>query len=112
MSRTTCFDAGASDKKGEDNGLLFLLVIRTGDARLEVGRGLEPIITDGRRRDPRLRQMRPALRESQYGDALWIAATSLAVSSRKTRVFRSILERSAGAQTGARSRSMTTYRGR
>jgi uncharacterized protein len=63
-------------QKGQDNGLLFLLVIRDRRSRLEVGRGLEPIITDGRAGST-LRQMRPALRESRYGDALWIAATSL-----------------------------------
>jgi uncharacterized protein len=62
-------------KKGQDNGLLFLLVIRDKRSRLEVGRGLEPIITDGRS-GAALRDMRPALREGRYGDALWTAATS------------------------------------
>lgn len=63
-------------KKGQDNGLLFLLVIGDRRTRLEVGRGLEPIITDGRSGST-LREMRPALREGRYGDALWVAATSL-----------------------------------
>ncbi len=63
-------------QKGEDNGLLFLLVINDRLTRLEVGRGLEPYITDGRS-GATLRQMRPALRESRYGEALQIAATSL-----------------------------------
>jgi uncharacterized protein len=63
-------------QKGEDNGLLFLLVVRDRRTRLEVGRGLEPIITDGRS-GATLRAMRPALREQRYGEALWVAATSL-----------------------------------
>ena len=63
-------------QQGEDNGLLFLLVIRDKRTRLEVGRGLEPIITDGRS-GATLRAMRPPLREQRYGEALWIAATSL-----------------------------------
>lgn len=63
-------------KQGEDNGLLFLLAVQDRRSRLEVGRELEPIITDGRSGSV-LRDMRPALRESRYGEALWIAATSL-----------------------------------
>lgn len=63
-------------QKGEDNGLLFLLVVGERRSRIEVGRGLEPYITDARA-GTTLRQMRPALREGQYGEALQIAATSL-----------------------------------
>ena len=63
-------------KKGEDNGLLFLLAVRDRRSRLEIGRGLEPIITDGRS-GAALRAMRPALREGRYGEALSVAATSL-----------------------------------
>lgn len=63
-------------QKGEDNGLLFLLVVGERRSRLEVGRGLEPYITDARA-GTTLRQMRPALREGRYGEALQIAATSL-----------------------------------
>ena len=63
-------------KKGEDNGLLFLLVTEERRSRLEVGRGLEEFITDGRS-GMVLRDMRPALRAGQYGQALWLAATNL-----------------------------------
>jgi uncharacterized protein len=63
-------------KKGQDTGLLFLLVIEERRSRLEVGRGLEEFITDGRSGIV-LRDMRPALRAGQYGQALWVAATSL-----------------------------------
>jgi uncharacterized protein len=63
-------------KKGEDNGLLFLLVIQDRRSRLETGFGLEPIINAGQAGST-LRAMRPALRQNQYGEALWVAATSL-----------------------------------
>jgi uncharacterized protein len=35
-------------KKGKDNGVLFLVTLKEGDLRIEVGYGLESIITDGR----------------------------------------------------------------
>jgi uncharacterized protein len=35
-------------KKGKDNGVLFLVSLLEGDLRIEVGYGLESIITDGR----------------------------------------------------------------
>ncbi len=35
-------------KKGKDNGVLFIISPKTSDIRIEVGYGLEPIITDGR----------------------------------------------------------------
>jgi uncharacterized protein len=63
-------------KKGEDNGLLFLLVIQDRRSRLETGFGLEPIINAGQA-GSLLRSMRPALRQNQYGEALWVAATAM-----------------------------------
>lgn len=62
-------------QKGKDEGLLLLLVINDKDSRLEVGRGLEPYITDGTAGGT-LRQMRPMLQAGHYGDAmLWAAQT-------------------------------------
>src|SRR5260370_32001743 len=55
-------------KKGTDEGLLFLIVVKDRRTRLEVGRGLEPIIPDGATGTV-LRAMRPALRENNYGQA-------------------------------------------
>src|SRR3954454_11004868 len=63
-------------KKGTDEGLLLLLVTTDRKSRLEVGRGLEPVITDGTAGEL-LRQMRPALQAGDYGAALGTAARSL-----------------------------------
>lgn len=63
-------------KKGEDNGLLFLLVIQDRRSRLETGFGIEPIINAGQA-GSLLRSMRTALRQNQYGEALWVAATAM-----------------------------------
>ena len=63
-------------QKGKDEGLLLLLVIRDRRSRLEVGRGLEGVITDGTAGTV-LREMRPSLREQRYGEALLTAAHEL-----------------------------------
>ena len=60
-------------KKGKDEGLLLLLVVGDRRTRLEVGYGLEPILPDGSAGSV-LREMRPALREGAYGDALLAAS--------------------------------------
>jgi uncharacterized protein len=66
---------GIGRKQGpnRDEGVLLLLVIKDHHSRLEVGRGLEPIITDGTAGSV-LREMRPALRQGQYGDAVLAGA--------------------------------------
>jgi uncharacterized protein len=69
---------GVGKKQGpnRDEGLLLVLVIKERGSRLEVGRGLEPIITDGTAGSV-LREMRPALRQGQYGDAMLAAGRLL-----------------------------------
>lgn len=62
--------------KETHEGLLLLLVVNDRRSRLEVGRGLEPYITDGTS-GALLRQMRPALQQRRYGEALLAAAQSL-----------------------------------
>jgi uncharacterized protein len=64
-------------KKGKDEGLLLLLVVNDRRSRLEIGRGLEEHIPDGMA-GALLSEMRPFLRESQYGAAFSTAAHSLA----------------------------------
>ena len=72
----TIFRAWGVGEKGQDNGIMLLLAIADHRSRLEVGYGLEPILPDGLDGDI-LRQMRPALRQSDYGDALNTAAQTI-----------------------------------
>jgi uncharacterized protein len=65
---------GIGNKKNE--GALLLLVIRDRRSRLEIGYGLEPILPDGLAGSV-LREMRPALRDKEYSDALIAAAAEL-----------------------------------
>jgi len=60
-------------RKGNNEGALLLIVVGDRRTRLEVGYGLEPIIPDGFAGSV-LREMRPALRQRQYGEALVAAA--------------------------------------
>jgi uncharacterized protein len=63
------FNKWGIGKKGKDEGLLLLLVTQDRRMRLEVGYGLEPVIPDGFAGSV-LRAMRPALKESRYGEAV------------------------------------------
>ena len=60
-------------KKGTDDGLLILLAIKDHKNRVEVGYGLEPVITDADA-GAVLRGIRPILRQGNYGGALLAAA--------------------------------------
>jgi uncharacterized protein len=63
-------------KKGSDEGIMLLLAVGDRRDRLEVGYGLEPILPDGL--DGRvLRQMRPALNQQQFGQAMMAAAETI-----------------------------------
>jgi uncharacterized protein len=66
---------GVGNKKNE--GLLLLLVIKDHKDRIEVGRGLEPYITDGFSGGT-LRDMRPLMRQGNYGGALIQGVRALA----------------------------------
>ncbi|MBI4892119.1 MAG: TPM domain-containing protein [Acidobacteria bacterium] len=66
---------GVGSKKSNE-GVLLLLSIGERRSRLEVGYGLEPIIPDGYAGSV-LREMRPALREQDYGQAMAAAAQVL-----------------------------------
>jgi uncharacterized protein len=55
--------------KGKDDGLLLLLAIKDRKDRVEVGYGLEPILPDGFVGDVAV-DMRPLLRQGQYGAAI------------------------------------------
>lgn len=72
----TIFRAWGVGKKGTDEGIMLLLVINDRRSRLEVGYGLEPVLPDGLDGSI-LRQMRPALRQRQYGEAMIAAADTI-----------------------------------
>jgi len=72
----TIFRAWGVGKKGKDEGILLLLAIQDRRSRLEVGYGLEPILPDGLSGSI-LREMRPALRQQQYGEAMLAAASTI-----------------------------------
>ncbi len=70
------FRAWGVGEKGKDNGIMLLLSIADRKSRLEVGYGLEPILPDGVAGDV-LREMRPALRKNDVGDAMIAAAETI-----------------------------------
>lgn len=72
----TIFRAWTVGQKGENNGIMLLLVTADRRSRLEVGYGLEPLIPDGFAGSI-LREMRPALRQGQYGEAMMAAAQTI-----------------------------------
>ncbi len=63
-------------RKGGDDGILLLLAVNDHKSRLEVGGGLGGIVPDGMA-GLLLDDMRPALRQNQYGPALLTAAQRL-----------------------------------
>lgn len=70
------FHAWGIGQKGEDNGALVLLAVGDRKSRLEVGGGLGESVPDGMA-GLLLDDMRPALRDNQYGPALLAAAERL-----------------------------------
>ena len=72
----TIYRAWGVGLKGKNEGVLLLLAINDRRNRLEVGYGLEPIVPDGLAGNV-LREMRPALREQHYGEALMAAAETI-----------------------------------
>jgi len=72
----TIFRAWGVGQKSKNEGILLLLAINDRRSRLEVGYGLEPILPDGLA-GRILREMRPAMRQKDYGDALMPAAETI-----------------------------------
>jgi len=64
-------------KKGADNGLLLLIAEKERQIRIEVGYGLEPIITDGRAGRIIREKMRPAFRQGNYDRGVRLATEQL-----------------------------------
>jgi uncharacterized protein len=78
------FRAWGIGQKGEDNGALVLLSIGDRKSRLEVGGGLGEAVPDGMA-GLLLDDMRPALRQNQYGAALVAAAERLGSTIAKSK---------------------------
>jgi uncharacterized protein len=72
----TLFRKWGVGQKGQNDGVLLLLVTQDRRMRLEVGYGLEGAIPDGYS-GSLLRAMRPLLRDRRYGEALLEAAHQL-----------------------------------
>ncbi|MCX6629245.1 MAG: TPM domain-containing protein [Candidatus Solibacter sp.] len=72
----TIYRAWGVGQKGKNEGVLLLLVIGDRRHRLEIGYGLEPILPDSLAGSV-LREMRPALRQQRYGEALMAAADTI-----------------------------------
>jgi uncharacterized protein len=80
----TIFRAWGVGQKGKNEGIMLLLVINDRRNKLEVGYGLEPILPDGFDGSI-LREMRPALRARQYGDAMMAAAQTIGSTIAKSK---------------------------
>jgi uncharacterized protein len=70
------FHAWGIGKKGEDTGAMVLIAVGDRKSRLEVGGGLGGAVPDGMA-GLLLDDMRPALRQNQYGQAFLAAAVRL-----------------------------------
>jgi len=69
----TLFRAWGVGQKGVNNGVLLLLAVQERHSRLEIGYEIEPLVPDSLA-GPILDEMRPALRQQQYGEAFLAAA--------------------------------------
>jgi uncharacterized protein len=78
------FHAWGIGRKKEDDGAMLLLTVADRRSRLEVGGGLGGIIPDGMA-GQLLDEMRPALRQGQYGPALLAAAEQLGSTIAKSK---------------------------
>ena len=80
LDLATRWGIGHKDNPGDsqaNGGILVLLALDDRQNRIEVGYGLEAIITDARAGDI-LRSIVPQLRAGDYTQAMWLAAASIA----------------------------------
>jgi uncharacterized protein len=80
----TIFRAWGVGHKGKNDGIMLLLSVGDRRSRLEVGYELEPILPDGFAGSI-LRDMRPALRQGQYGEAMMAAAQTIGTTIAKAK---------------------------
>ncbi len=60
-------------QKGKDNGVLILAAINDRKIRIEVGRGLEGVLTDARSSEIIRNEMAPRFKAGNYADGFWAA---------------------------------------
>lgn len=65
-------------QKGKDDGLLVVVCPREKKVRIEVGYGLEPVITDGQAGDVIRQSFLPAFKKGQYGAGILAGVEELA----------------------------------
>ena len=71
------FEQWGIGKKKEDNGVLLLISRDDRKMRIEVGYGLEPVITDGRAGRIIREKMRPSFKEANYEEGVRLAVAQL-----------------------------------
>ncbi|MEI7899104.1 MAG: TPM domain-containing protein [bacterium] len=64
-------------KKGQDNGVLLLVAIKDRSARIEVGYGMEPKITDAIAGRILSEQLFPAFKQGRFGEGLSLAVAKI-----------------------------------
>jgi uncharacterized protein len=71
------FEQWGIGQKNADNGVLFIISIEDRAVRIEVGYGLEPVITDGRAGRILDNDVLPAFREGDYSSGIVAGAASI-----------------------------------
>ena len=72
------FEAWGIGKKGEDNGLLILVSVGERLIRIEVGYGLEGIITDGMAGEVIRQKIAPSFGKGEFGEGIFNGTATLA----------------------------------
>ncbi len=72
------FDRWKIGKRGQDNGLLFLVAVRDRRTRITTGYGLEGILPDGKVGEIRDREILPYFRKGQYAHGILRGSEALA----------------------------------
>lgn len=72
------FEAWGIGKKGEDNGLLILVGVNERLIRIEVGYGLEGLITDGLAGEVIREKIAPSFKKGDFGEGLFNGTATLA----------------------------------
>ncbi len=110
------FDHWKIGKRGQDNGLLFLVAVRDRRMRITTGYGLEGILPDGKVGGIRDREILPHFRAGRYAEGIFrgtetLASVILAQGEDGSRGQRHSARRPADGQTGFESGLTRAIRG-